>query len=88
MQQIKKDFERIGVKAMQLEPCLWGVYDVQDGRQTLVGVILVHVDDFLFTASPRFDINILTSLFSWGSYSYLPTPLTFLKPSDRTYWTG
>ena len=47
--------------------------------------VIVHVDDFLFTASPTFDIDILISLFSWGSLTYLPTPLTFLnRQIERT----
>jgi len=45
----------------------------------LVCMAIVHVDDFLFTASPTFDLKILIDLFTWGSLTMAPEEITFLN---------
>lgn len=36
---------------MQLQPCLWGVYEETPRWTKLVGLTLVHVDDFIVSGN-------------------------------------
>ena len=58
----------------------------------LVCMVIVHVDDCLFTASPTFDLRRLLDLFTWGSLTFAPDEITFLnrqvsEPHKRRYWS-
>ena len=69
-QRVKKDLAAMGVTAMEIEPCLWGLYD-QDRR--LLGQVLVHVDDFLFAGNddhPSWKnfLEDIKSRYEWGEW--------------------
>ena len=44
---VKKDLARLGLIPMEIEHCVWALYQQEHGHPRLIGEILVHVDDHL-----------------------------------------
>ena len=67
-EKVKKDQESRGWYACKLEPCLFTKLDSQDN---VIGLILVHVDDFQITGDYdnkefRAEYEHLKKLYRWG----------------------
>ena len=66
---VEEDFGKLGLTAMTAEPCLWCAYE----RGRLVGMILVHVDDFLIAGDERSAtwqkiVREVKQLYTWGEW--------------------
>jgi hypothetical protein len=49
-QKVRTDFKNLGAAEMKFEPCVWGIYN-KTGE--LVGLLMSHVDDFVFAGNPH-----------------------------------
>ena len=72
---MKKDFDKLNLVGMEIEPCVWSIHlrDAQGKPGELIGVSMVHVDDFIFSGAEeqpkwRALLDRTKSLHEWGAW--------------------
>jgi hypothetical protein len=72
---IKKDFQPTPLYALEIEPCLWTLYDgtPKVAKDNLIGQVIVHVDDFVFAGDwnhPLWKnvVHDIRQLYDWGQW--------------------
>ena len=69
---VKKNFEKEGLYALQTEPCVWAVYEQDQGKNRQIGEVMAHVDDFILAGdeqNPKWNrlVVALEKLYVWGT---------------------
>ena len=70
-QTVEADFLRLGLQTCPIEPCLW--FQRCPRSQELIGLIMGHVDDFIFAGDMNHPIwqstvSKIQRLYAWGTW--------------------